>query len=103
MSILSKWLTKLGVDKEEDLLPEEKVVFDKYKKILSGETTTVESIKEFCKYQVQVIENKISDGITRPTDIQLASLHVYLNLLKAIEAPEAERKSLEEHLNQIIN
>ena len=102
MSILTKLLQKAGIEKEEQLTPEEKIVFDKYKKILSGETVTVQSIKDFCKYQVGLIEAKISDGVNRPTDIQVASLHVYLNLLKAIEAPETERESLERHLTQII-
>lgn len=99
---LSKLLDKFGVQKESDLSIEEKVTFDQYKKILVGETVTVNSLKEFCKSQIRIIETKIADGINRPTDIQLSSLHVYLNLLKAIEAPEAERESLENYLNQLI-
>lgn len=103
MSLLSKLLQKYGVEKEEDLSVEEKATFDNYKRVLSAETLTVETLKEFCKSQIRIIETKCADGITRPTDIQLAALHVYLNLLRAIEAPEAERESLERYLNQLIS
>lgn len=102
MSLLTQWLTKKGIEKEEDLSPEEKIVYIKYRHILSGETVSLSTIKEFCKSQISIIEGKIANGIDRPTDIQIASLHVYLNLLRAIEAPEAERESLERHLTQII-
>lgn len=101
---LSKLLEKVGVEKEEDLSPEEKVVFQRYKVILSGETVSVESIKAFCQAQIKLIEDKIAAGPTLEASPYLAPcLHVYLNLLKAIEAPEQERESLEQHLTQLIN
>jgi hypothetical protein len=102
MSILDKYLSKKGIAKIDDLTPEEKEVFTRYERILKGENITVEMIKAFCQSQVKLIEGKIADGLNRPTDIQLASLHVYLNVLKAIEAPEAERESLERYLIQQI-
>lgn len=101
MSILSKWLEKRGVEKTEDLSPEELTTYNHYKSVLSGETLSVETIKQFCQSQVRVIESKC-DGVSPLTPLQQASLHVYLNLLKAIEAPEAERAALEQHLTQIV-
>lgn len=94
-------MQKKGIEKEEDLSPEEKIVFDKYKRVLTGDVVTVELIKEFCKGQIALLEGKISTG-NRPTDIELACLCVYLNMVKAIEAPEAERESLEKYLTQLI-
>lgn len=102
-SLLSRVLEKRGIEKEEDLSLEEKAVFDRYKAILSGTNVSVETLKSFCKSQISIIEGTIADGKNKPTDLQLASLHVYLNLLKAIEAPEAERESLERYLTQIVS
>lgn len=96
---LGKWLTSKGVEKEEDLTPEEKVVFDRYKLILSGEAVSLESLKTFCQAQIRLIETAC-DGKNPLTMIQQAALHVYINILKAIEAPEAERASLERMLVQ---
>lgn len=102
MSILDKWLNKQGIEDVKDLAPEEAVVFNRYKLILNGGTVTVDSLKEFCQSQIRVIESKC-DGVTPLTTLQQASMHVYINLLKAIEAPQAERESLEQYLTQIVN
>lgn len=101
MSILSKWLEKRGIEKAEDLSPEELTTYNHYKSVLSGETLSIDTIKVFCQGQIRIIESKC-DGVTLLTPLQQASLHVYLNLLKAIEAPEAERLALEQHLTQIV-
>lgn len=99
-NLLSKLLEKRGIRSEKELTIEEKKDFDKYKITLSKEVT-VDNIKEFCKSQIKTIEGKC-DGVTPITNLQQASLHVYFNILKVIEAPEAERESLERHLLQII-
>ena len=101
MSLLTKLLNKRGIEKEEDLSKEEKEVFDKYKLILNGELVTIDTLKEFCRSQINIIESKC-DGVTPLTNLQQASLHVYMNIIKAIEAPEAERASLERYLTQLI-
>lgn len=102
ISLLTKLLNKRGIQKEEELTKEEKEVFDRYKMILMGDTVTIDSLKEFCHQQVRAIEDKC-DGINPLTNMQQASLHVYLKLIKAIEAPEAERESLERYLTQLIS
>lgn len=101
MSILTKLLQKRGIDKVQDLSAEERIVFDQYQAVLSGEKVTIEALADFCKQQIKVIETKC-DGVTPLTNIQQASLHVYLTLVKAIESPEAERAALEQHLTQVI-
>lgn len=102
MFSLSKLLEKRGIDKVEELSPEERTTFERYRVILSGETITVAQLKEFCQAQIRIIESKC-DGVTGLTAMQQACLHVYLNLLKAIEAPEVERESLEKYLTQLIS
>lgn len=99
---LTKLLEKRGIDKIEDLQPEERETFSKWKLILSGDSVTVDSLKEFCQSQIRIIESKC-DGVVPLTNLQQACIHVYVNLLKAIEAPEAERASLEKYLTQLVN
>lgn len=96
---LATWLAKKGVEREEDLTPEEKIVFQKYQLILSGELVTVDTLKAFCQSQIRIIESACN-GKDPLTAIQQAGLHVYLTLLKAIDAPQAERESLERMLIQ---
>lgn len=100
---ITSWLAQKGVEKEEDLSQEEKVSLDRIKLILSGEKLiTVDLIKAFCQSQILLIESAC-DGKTPLTSIQQAGLHIYLNIVKAIEAPEAERESLERLLTQELH
>ncbi len=101
-AVLTKLLAKRGIDRIEDLTPEESAVFQRYKAVLTGENVTVNSLKEFCLSQIRIIEARC-DGVNPLTNLQQASMHVYINLLKAIEAPESERESLEMHLNQMLH
>ena len=101
-NVLNKLLDKRGIEKVEDLSVEEQATFQKWRLVLSGDTVTIDSIKEFCAAQIKLIEGKC-DGVTPLTTLQQACIHVYVSLLKTIEAPEAERESLEKYLTQIVN
>lgn len=103
MSLLSKLLEKRGIEKIEDLSIEEKAVYDRYRVVLSGEAVTVEAIKEFCGAQVKIIEALFAGPPTQNDTYLKACLHVYLNILKAIESPEAERAAIEQHLTQLLS
>lgn len=98
---LSKLLEKRGIENVEDLTPEEQATLERYKLILSGEAVTVDTLKAFCQNQIRIIEASCN-GKEPLSMMQQACIHVYINLLKAIEAPEAERESLEKYLQQII-
>ncbi len=63
---------------------------------------TVATIQDFCKSQIAIVQSKC-DGVKPLNMLQQASLHIYTNILKAIEAPQAERESLERYLTQIVN
>ncbi len=100
---LSQLLQKRGIEREEDLSPDEKAVFDRYKAVLNGETVTVDKIREFCDSQIKLIQAKFADSAPNSNDLYLkACLHVYLNILKAIDTPEMEREALERHLTSLI-
>ena len=95
----------MGIFKEEDASIEEKAIIDKYKAVLTGKTISVESLKAFCQSQIRIIEEKFASGdnsLDKDSYLK-ASLHVYLNLLKAIDAPEQEREALERHLTQLVS
>lgn len=101
-SLLSKLLAKRGIDKVEDLSDEEKVTIDKFKAVLSGENLTLDSIKDFMRMQIRVIETKFAEADSKNDVYYKACLNVYLTMLKAMEAPERERESLERYLTQLI-
>lgn len=103
MSILDRFFKKKGIETSEDLSAEERVVYENYKRILTGENLTVDSIKEFCSSQIKIIESRIAASLEIPSAVQVASLHVYLNILKMMDAPEVERRTLEDYLTQQIN
>lgn len=103
MSWIDKLLSKRGIKNEEDLSIEERQTLQKYRSILSGEKISVENIKTFCQAQVNLIQTKFADNPRIDDDVYLkACLHVYLNIIKAIEAPELEREILEKHLEQLV-
>lgn len=104
MSLIDKLLSFRKIDKVEDLAPEEQAQISNWKRVLNGETLTVDKIKEFCETQVKIIEDNFSKKASVYSEdvFQKACLHVYLNILKAIEAPEAERAALEQYLTSLI-
>lgn len=102
MSIISKLLAFAGVKNEDELTGEELQTLQRYKVILKGEVT-VQSIKEFCQVQLKIIEGKFAGPDSTHDQYHKALMHIYLNLIRMIEAPEAEREKLEKHLEELIH
>lgn len=104
-TLIKAFFEKKGIEKISDLKPDERIEYDRWQAIIDGTEVTVEKIREFCKYQVKLIEEKFASGDN--TDKQdaffKASLHIYINILKLIEASEEDRKNLEKHLSSLIN
>jgi hypothetical protein len=101
VSLLDKLLNKFNVNNIEELSTEERETFEHYQAVLKGEELTVDSIKNFCESQINIIESSC-DGRNPLTMMQQACLHVYINILKVIDAPSVERESLERMLVQLI-
>lgn len=101
-TLVNKLLDKRGIKDIKTLSPEEQDTYDRWRLVLTGDSVTPETLKTFCKAQISIIESKC-DGTTPLTMLQQACIHVYTNILKAIEAPEAERESLERYLTQLVN
>lgn len=100
-SIISKLLAKRGIESTDELTKEERDTLAHYQAILSAGDVTVERIKEFAQSQIKLIESKC-DGVQGLTIMQQACLRVYLDIIRAIEAPQKERENLEKQLNQLI-
>lgn len=102
MSLLDKFLDKKGIKSIEDLTPEERATYDGFKTTLTGKTVTIKNLEDFCRSQIRIMEGRFA-GPPTPHDVYLkACLHVYLTLLKAIEAPKVERDNLERYLIALI-
>ena len=101
MSILSKILQKRGIKDVTELDKEEKESFEGYEKILSKEDLTLEDVKHFLESQIGIIETKWKDyGNQNKAD--LIPYHTcYKTLLNLINAPQVERKALEDYLSQL--
>ena len=104
MSILDKLLNKRGLRSTDELDPEEKETYEKWRKILSKEDLTIDDIKDFCKTQISVIEMKWKDLNTdNSKKAELIPYHtVYKTLEQVLNAPRSEREQLEAQLNQLL-
>lgn len=103
MSLLDKLMEKRGIKRYEDLSADEKAVYDRQKLVLTGKTVTLKNLEDFCRSQISLIEDKFAAAETANDVYLKACLHVYLNLLKAIDAPKIERESMERYLISLIN
>ena len=104
MDILTRWMKKNGIEDPSEATKEEKEVIEHYKGILSKEEITIEDLKTFIENQIGVIEAKWADLDTNEwKKSDLIPYHTtYKTLLRAINAPKAERESLEKYLiNQL--
>jgi len=103
--LLTKLLFKRNIKDVTKLSQEESVQFENWNKILSKDELTIADIKEFCQYQISIIENKWADyNIDQNKKNELLPYFtVYKCILSAINSPKAARESLEMQLNQLIN
>lgn len=100
------WLEKLGIkDPAKELSPDEKVTLENWRRILTEGEITVDRIKEFCGYQIGVIEAQFRDPTKSDREkANLTLVHsVYSAILMIIVSPKAEREALEKYLNTLIN
>lgn len=114
MSLLSKLLNKRGVNNLSDLSnepmpdgsPSEKQQFEHWQRILStNKDVTVDNLVTFCEYQLKQIDSQLESLDNKPTKIERLVLvrTVYKKLIEAIKAPQTERESLENYLNQLLD
>ena len=104
-SLLSKLLTKRGIENEEDLSKEEQDWFKEKERILSlNDEITIEDFKKFCLAQKNIIEDQWNnlDNTTTKNERLIIAHTVYSRILKAVDASKVEREMLEDYLTQLI-
>lgn len=104
MNILNRLLSQRGL-KEEDLSREEQQQFNDWRRILSKDELTIDDVKDFCKTQCEIIENKWKDYDTANSKKAelIPYFTVYRTLLQVINAPKMQKEQLEQQLNNLIN
>jgi len=103
LSLLDKLLSKKGIKSVDELTPEERAIFESYKLTLTKKEVGIKDLEAFCRSQIAIIEGKFAGQENKYDYYLKACLHVYLTILKAIEAPKVERANLEKYLIGIIN
>lgn len=105
MSILDKLLAKRGIKNEDELSPEEKADFYRFKKILAGGDMTVDRIREFCEDKCTSIEKQWrgTDNSFAKND-RLVTMHtVFSMIIEAIDLPQLEREQVEREIEHLIS
>lgn len=104
MDILSKILGKRGIKDASELSAEEQETFNQWKKTLAEEPISLESIKEFCEYQLVVIQQGFKDLDRSPQKTErLVLLHgVYSAIRDLISNPQVAKESLVKYLTTLI-
>ncbi|MAD98703.1 MAG: hypothetical protein CMB99_15375 [Flavobacteriaceae bacterium] len=105
--LIAKLLEKRGIEdlSQLDLESGEKATFQQWEQILSEGKITVDKIAEFCGRQLKVIEKQWRElDNDKVKNERLVIQHtVYSSILEAIEAPQAERESLERRLQKLVD
>jgi hypothetical protein len=103
-TLINKVLKRRGIKDLNELSNEERADYDRWKKVMTGDVVTIPMMKDFMKAQIHILETRFAVGDTNEKQdaFYKACLHVYLNLLQIISAPEAERASLERYLQSLI-
>lgn len=109
--LLTQFLEKAGVQTPEDLdnqpmpdgSPTERETFESYRRGLEVKEVTVDNIKNFCRGQLSVIENKWADlEIDSNKKAELIPYYtVYKGMIAIIESPIKNRESLVNNLKQL--
>ena len=102
VKVINKLLEKRGL-KPEELNPEEQETLDAWRKTLSKGEITIETIAEFCDFQIRDIEGQFKNLENSGAKIEkLVLLHnVYSAIKGLIVAPKHEKEALEKYLTSL--
>lgn len=105
MTLLQKYLKKLGLKSYDDLNPAEKETYRTWEETLSGRRITDDDVKKFFQTEEDLTISKL---ITRKvSDSDDTFLKMKLEFLRKIQiflaAPEMEKKAVEATINNQLN
>lgn len=103
-TLLQKLLEKRKVNIKE-LSPEEKKSYDVWNATLSGESVTMKNVEEFCRRQIEAIEDKWDnlDNTSQKNERLVFQHTIYSKILRLITSEERERVRLEKYLTDLID
>jgi len=104
IDILTRILNKKGIKDASELDTEEQETFNQWRKTLSEEPVTVDTIKEFCDYQLTLINQQFKDLDRTPekTDRLVLLYNVYSSLKGVIDNPQVAKESLVKYLTGML-
>lgn len=104
MSILQKILKKRGIEDVNELDLEEREQFEQWRKTLSEDEISLDSVKDFCETQVRNIEAQMKDleRSTEKTDRLVTQHTVYKSIIGIIEAPQEMKENLIKYLQGLL-
>lgn len=101
MSILNKFLTKLGVKSYTDLNDEERETFKEWEISLSGRKLTDEDVKNFLENELQIAISKLievnlslEDEIFRRCEVKMIQ-----KIINFLNSPRIEKEMVEKQLS----
>ena len=102
--LLNRLFQKRKIEDVTKLSEEEQATFDTWEKILSEGEINVDKILKFCWSQISAIELqwKNLDNNERKNERLILMHTIYKTLIGIIEAPRAEKESLEKYLNDLL-
>ena len=103
-NLLTRLLSKRGI-KNVDLLDEdEKKTFEVWQEVLQKEELDVEDIKNFCKMQIEIIENRWRDyTLELSKKSELLPYHtIWKMILSAIESPKVGKEAFDERVERSL-
>lgn len=102
-NVLSEVLKKKGIKDASELQGEEKETFEQWRKTLTEEPVTVDSIEGFCNYQISYLETQMKELDRSPERTErIVLLHtVYKSILGLITGPKEAKKQLIEYLRTL--
>jgi len=100
---LDNLLIKRGISNLDELNDEERKQFDVWNTVLTKKELTVTDIKEFCKTQCDVIQNKWADyNVDQAKKAELLPYFtVYQALLAALSSQRVAREALANQINEL--
>lgn len=100
--LISKILKRRGIKSIDDLSDDERATFDKWERQLAETEITTPAIADFCKNEINKIEDKLTpDNSESKNNRLIALLTAYKAIARLINSKKEQRESLIKYLKQM--
>ena len=104
MSLLTKFLTKIGVDDFSQLSSEEKETFRSWESALNGRKLTDKDVETFLDSEINEVLLKLRNPeVSGRTDVFLKmKLEFIMKVKDFLNSPETEKAMMERNINSLL-